>query len=395
MASLPEFRPACDDAPDAPPLRAPALRGRITGWETLATDRPAWDALALCAAEPNPFYEPWYLMPSFRALDPARQLRVFRFEVDGQLAGIMPLGRPLRYYRWPIPNVSSWVHDNCFCGLPLVAAGLERPFWRALLTALDRAPGLALFLHLRAMPLIGPVHDALLAEIAATGRGMALVHREDRAMLASRQSAQAYFDASLSGKKRKELRRQFARLAELGEVSITRQDGADGIDSWIEQFLALELSGWKGRSCSALASAPQTAALARETMRGAAEYGRLERLTLALESRPIAMLATFLTPPGAYSFKTAFDENYARFSPGVLLQRENLAVLDRNDIAWTDSCASADHPMIDHIWRERRPVGRISIAIGGTARRAVFNRLAAAELRRQPPAPDPIPEDIA
>ena len=99
---------------------------------------------------------------------------------------------------------------------------------------------------------------------------------------------------------------------------------------------------------------------------------------------PIAMLATFLTPPGAYSYKTAFDERYARFSPGVLLQRENLAILERGDIAWSDSCAAADHPMIDHIWRERRPIGRLSIAIGGGLRRALFSRLAAAELGRKP-----------
>ena len=60
------------------------------------------------------------------------------------------------------------------------------------------------------------------------------------------------------------------------------------------------------------------------------------------------MLATFLTPPGAFSFKTTFDEAFARFSPGVLLQRENLELLARPSIEWTDSCADMDHPMIDH-----------------------------------------------
>jgi hypothetical protein len=94
------------------------------------------------------------------------------------------------------------------------------------------------------------------------------------------------------------------------------------------------------------------------------------------------MLASFLTPPGAFSFKTAFDERFARFSPGVLLQRENLAVLDRADVLWSDSCAAADHPMIDHIWRERRSIGRLSIGIGGPARQAVFRRLLRRETRR-------------
>jgi hypothetical protein len=94
------------------------------------------------------------------------------------------------------------------------------------------------------------------------------------------------------------------------------------------------------------------------------------------------MLANFLTPPGAFSFKTAYDEAYSRYSPGVLLQRENLAMLERQDIAWTDSCASAGHPMIDHIWRERRAIGHISIAIGGPLRRAIFRSLVRAEIAR-------------
>ena len=153
---------------------------------------------------------------------------------------------------------------------------------------------------------------------------------------------------------------------------------------WIEDFLALEHSGWKGAQGSALASHQATARMFREALFGAAGRGRLERLTLSLDDEPIAMLANFITPPGAYSYKTAFDERFARYSPGVLVQRENLALLDRRGIAWCDSCAAADHPMIDHIWRERRPVGRLSIAIGGSLRRALFARLVRAELGRNP-----------
>ena len=68
----------------------------------------------------------------------------------------------------------------------------------------------------------------------------------------------------------------------------------------------------------------------------------------------------------------------------MLVQRENLALLDNAAIDWCDSCAAADHPMIDHIWRERRPIGRLSIAIGCKLRRALFALLVKAELRRSP-----------
>ena len=203
-------------------------------------------------------------------------------------------------------------------------------------------------------------------------------------MLASEQSPEDYFTTTLSGKKRKELRRQLTRLSEIGKVGFKREYGAHGPEGWLDAFVTPEQAGWKRAARSALASREDTQALFCESLAGAAAYGVLERLALMLDGQPVAMLANFLTPPGAFSYKTAFDESYARFSPGVLLQCENLLLLDQADIAWTDSCASADHPMIDHIWRERRAIGRLSIAIGGKLRRAAFNRLLKLELGRNP-----------
>jgi CelD/BcsL family acetyltransferase involved in cellulose biosynthesis len=364
----------------------PVARIRVQGWQAL--DRPetrlAWDALAECASEPNPFHESWYLLPALRALDPEGTVEVLCFEVGSELAGLLPLRREPRYYRWPIPHLRNWIHGNCFQGAPLVARGLEREFWRALLGWADANAGIGLFLHLAQLPLEGPLYEALQAVLAEQGRLAALVHREERAMLASGLSAEAYFEASLSGKKRKELRRQLARLSELGELVFERRDDDARLARWAEDFLALEHSGWKGAQGSALASHQATARMFKEALFGAASRGRLERLTLSLDGEPIAMLANFITPPGAFSYKTAFDERFARYSPGVLVQRENLALLDRAGIDWCDSCAGADYPMIDHIWHERRPVGRQSIAIGGMLRRALFARLVQAELGRNP-----------
>lgn len=357
-------------------------------WQTMATQVAAWDALAQEASEPNPFFESWYLLPSLRHLGDA-SIHILRFERDGKLAGLMPIVRAGRYYRWPVPHVSSWLHANCFCGVPLVAQGAEAAFWRVVLGWADDHAGKGLFLHLRGIVLDGPVHAALRAVATDQGRQVELVHAEERAMLASDLSPDAYLEASLNGKKRKELRRQANRLAEEGAHAFTRSTDETDIGPWSEAFLALEAAGWKGKAGSALASAPGTAGMFRETLAGAATRGRLERLTLTLDDRPIAMLATFLTPPGAYSYKTAFDEKFARFSPGVLLQRENLKVLERADIAWSDSCASADHPMIDHLWRERRGIGRLSIAIGGAMRRAAFRQFVRAETKRHPAGTPP------
>lgn len=370
-------------AADAAPC-AQAARSSACDWRRFESDdqRASWDRLAAQAAEPNPFHEAWYLLPALRAHDPESKVQLLVVEQDGEVLGLIPVRRHGRYYGRPIPNLATWLHGNAFLGAPLVARGSERLFWRAALGWIDDNAGPSLFLHLPQMPLSGPVHSALRDELAAQDRFYAVVHREDRALLASDLVAEAYFEASLSGKKRKELRRQAARLAELGTLRFDRQDDAEGLEAWIDAFLVLEHSGWKGAAGSALASHLATATLFREALRAAAAQGKLQRLALWLDDEPAAMLAQFLTPPGAFSFKTAFDERLARFSPGVLLQRENLALLDQPGIAWCDSCASADHPMIDHIWRERRPIGRLSIAIGGTLRRGIFRRFAQMELRR-------------
>jgi CelD/BcsL family acetyltransferase involved in cellulose biosynthesis len=355
----------------------PAVDLRACAWSdcTAAPFVAAWDALAQRASEPNPFYESWYLLASLSALDPAGSVRLLVCEAGGELVGLLPVAREARYYGRPLPHLASWSHANCFLGAPLVAAGREREFWRALLGWADREAGCGLFLHLAGMPLGGPLHRALDAVLAEQSRTAGLVHREERAMLQSAEAPEDYLAASLSAKKRKELRRQRTRLAELGEVDFTREQDDEGLEGWIDSFLELEQAGWKGRAGSALAAHPATAALLRDSLRGAAARGRLERLTLSLDGRAIAMLANFIAPPGMFSFKTAYDEDYARYSPGVLLQCENLQALARPEIAWSDSCAAADHPMIDHIWRERRAVGRISIAIGGKLRRAAFHTL--------------------
>lgn len=368
------------------PGRACLDDAALTHWRNCITASfiAEWNMLSARASEPNPFFESWYLQPSLESLDPGGDVQILTVRNGGKLIGLMPVERSLRYYSYPFPNISNWTHPNCFLGAPLVARGEEAAFWTAVLEWADDNLGSALFLHLQHLPLEGALIEALRDVTRSAARPSALVHREERAMLASQLSAEDYFDRSMSGKKRKELRRQYKRLSELGEVAITRQVDDLDVSTWIEDFLALEMSGWKGKAGSALAASPETAALFTRALGAAASRGQLERLAITLDGRPIAMLANLISGAGCFSYKTAFDESYARFSPGVLLQRENLAMLDKDGAGWADSCASADHPMIDRIWRERRAIGRVSIGIGGSLRQSIFRQLAKRETGREP-----------
>jgi CelD/BcsL family acetyltransferase involved in cellulose biosynthesis len=354
----------------------------VRPWQAVFNDVAcveAWDQLASVASEPNPFNERWYLAAAVKALDAAGTVNIATIYSGDMLVGVMPIERRGDYARMPVRFVTNWLNYNAFLGTPLIRAGYERLFWRSLLSYFDMHPKGGWFFHANAMAINGPVAEALVSECTQQGRRHALVNRVERALLDKGLSPSEYLETHLRGKKRKELRRQHSRLGELGSLIIERKEDDAGLGDWIEEFLSLERSGWKGQNGSALDCANETRSLFRDIMVGAAADDKLQRLTMRLDGKAIAMLVNFLTPPGAFSFKTAFDESFARFSPGVLLQIDNLRLLEREGIAWCDSCAAQDHPMIDSLWAGRRSIGRWSVAIGGAARRGVFAALLAAE----------------
>jgi hypothetical protein len=218
----------------------------------------------------------------------------------------------------------------------------------------------------------GPVHRGLIEAAEAIGRPCDTVNHRNRACLASTLSPESYYEKAVRPKKRKELRRQKNRLAELGELNFSTLERAEEVGTWCDDFLALERKGWKGESGSALAADTRTDSFFREAFQGAFDAGRLNAIRLCLDGKPIAMLLNFITPPGAYAFKTAIDEDYGRFSPGILLQVENYRMLERADVAWTDSCAREFNEMINSLWQERRSIVRVSVPLRGARRRFAF-----------------------
>jgi CelD/BcsL family acetyltransferase involved in cellulose biosynthesis len=329
--------------------------------------RDEWTDLAEVAAQPNSFAEPWFVEASLPHFAPAGGLRLLQVRRGGRLAGLALLDIACAYGRAPLAHVENWRHHNHFLGAPLIRIGEEAAFWEAILAKLDGARWARGFLHVTGLVEHGPVHRGLAAAAAALGRGCPIVHRHSRPLMETDLDPEDYYQRNVSGKRRGEHRRQMSRLCELGEVAVRALDSADEVPSWCEEFMALEAGGWKGKAGSAIACSPATADFFRQSMAGAFAAGRLRFLRLDLDGRAIAMLTCLLAPPGAFGFKSAFDEDYSRFSPGMLLHVENLKMFDQPEIAWTDSCAGEAHPLAT-LWSERRSVIRVSVRLKGLSR---------------------------
>ena len=333
-----------------------------------------WADLANNASTPNPFYEHWYLRPALTHLAGDTIVRVLTVRIAGQLIALAPFVRARRYGRMPLANTQNWLHYHCFFGAPLVRSGFETAFWQSCFSAIDGVPWRGNFLHLVGLE----PGSALLSALQATRR-TDVVHRETRALLASALAPGAYYEHSVRKKKRKEIDRLRNRLRETGPIAFARLSQDAPVGDWTRDFLALEASGWKGRAGTALAAASDTRTFLTDAISGAHDAGRLEMIRMTVGERTVAMLINFLTPPGSFAFKIAYDESFARYSPGVMVQIENLALLDRTDIDWMDSCAVEDHPMINGLWMERRAIVRVTVPLSGKRRSAMFHAARTAE----------------
>jgi CelD/BcsL family acetyltransferase involved in cellulose biosynthesis len=349
-----------------------------------ALDAPlmrAWTSLTHVASEPNAFAEPWFMASAIAHLRGSRDIQIAQIWLgETRLVGIIMLTEQARYGRMPARHIGNWVHYQSFMGTPLIEQGFEVAAWRALITALDTSDWAVGFLSLTGLNEGDVVHQGLVRAADELGRESPTVHRFERALLTSGQDAQTYLAHQIRGKKRKELRRLASRLGEIGTVSFRQLSDAATIPEWCDAFLTLESAGWKGKDGAALANTPATAQFFRDVVKGAFANNRLDFQRLDLDGRPMAMLVNFRTPPGSWSFKIAYDEGLSRFSPGVMIELENLRlVLEDAEVDWMDSCAVADHPMINSLWGERRSIIQVSVPLSGAKRTAIYRACRAAE----------------
>ncbi len=63
-----------------------------------------------------------------------------------------------------------------------------------------------------------------------------------------------------------------------------------------------------------------------------ANQQKLMMLSLTIDGKPIAMKCNLLSGNGAFAWKITYDEDYARFSPGCILEKANIEIY----MTWTD-----------------------------------------------------------
>jgi CelD/BcsL family acetyltransferase involved in cellulose biosynthesis len=318
----------------------------------------AWRDLAGRSVEANPFFEPGFARPAARLLG-AGNVQLLVVEADGEWFACLPMQRQGRD---PLSAYATWKHIYCFLGTPLLdraraaeAAGVltrwcaeqVRPL--CLRTAADQ--------RVTARLVEAGAHHGLEVLHASAVRRAALVRDADG----------NYLDGQRSHRRREQARLR-RRLSETLGAELVTVDRA-GEDSAVERFLELEAAGWKGRAGTAFACNPAHAELFRELCKSHAAEGRLQLLSLEAGDRAVAMKCNLSSGDELFCFKIAHDESLASYSPGVMLELDNMTIFHSERSERTmDSCADHDNQMINRLWRDRRRI--VNLILGPSSLRS-------------------------
>jgi hypothetical protein len=341
------------------------------------------DFLSNRALEPNVFFTGRFLAPAMPRLDDRQvDFALLRDRGDNRsrLRVLMPFSVEKPGFAVGPSIIRVWSNSFAPLGTPLVdtedAAETLDNLLEGLTASDLRLPRILVLPDLRLNGIF-----ARMARAVAISRNLpiTITNPYQRPMLQSDEDATVYLGKAVSSSHMREMRRQWRLLEEKGTVAYSVARQPHEIRTRFEEFLALEGGGWKGKRRSALVTDRYHTAFAREAISNLAAIDAVRIHSIDFNGRAIASTVVLMMGGEAYTWKTAYDETYARYSPGKLLMGELTEWhLDDANIVRSDSCAVPDHPIMSRFWREREDMGTVVIGLSQNGDRDV--RQVAAQL---------------
>lgn len=325
------------------------------------------DYLSNRAMEPNVFFTGQFLAPAMPRLEDRQVRLAILRDTDGRNRArfLLPFSIERPGFSFGASIISAWSNPFGPLGTPLIDGEGAAETIDNLLEALAQpGTGMPQVLVLPDIRTDGPATKLIKAVAMGRNLPVTITNTRQRAMLESFADGDTYLRNSISAKHQRELRRQWRKLETTGEITYTVSRQPKEIHRRMEEFLLLEASGWKGKEKSAMLTDRYRAAFAREAIHNLAAADKVRIHTIDLNGKAIASLIVFISSGEAYTWKTAYNEAYAAFSPGKLLMAKVTDWhLDDANIMRTDSCAVSNHPIMDYLWKERSTIGSLIIGL--------------------------------
>lgn len=322
-----------------------------------------WDTLSRGTVTENPAYSRQYVLAGLETIDACANLRALAVSDDHErLVGFFPYRRRiLPPFPWPVAMGAQNIYQ--FAGAPLASGTCADAVVGAWLDGLT-AGAPSRYWALANIDLDSGFMQSVKAQMAARGLGLRVVTPYRRPTLTGKAGSSAAHSAQIIKKSRvKDIERNLRRLRETGAVDFERAGEPRQVKQRLEQFLALEQAGWKGQNGTALLSKDRDAAFARMAF-GGQDGGSVATVvdSLLLDGTPIAMSINMSNGATLFTLKCAYDENYRKFSPGLVL--EYLVVEEfftSGAFAEMDASTTMDGHIIQEFWDSDKPMASVII----------------------------------
>ncbi|SDH49621.1 Acetyltransferase involved in cellulose biosynthesis, CelD/BcsL family [Bradyrhizobium lablabi] len=249
-------------------------------------------------------------------------------------------------------------YNYAFLSSPVVDPGFADEVIPAFFAAIENSAELPNVVSLKSFDAESPSHASMLKVFTLRGIEPLMLSETARPFVTRE------FGIKRSGSTRKKLRQDWNRLSSLGAVDVVNDRNPAGVGQAFETFLTMEKASWKGEQGTALLSDPHDAAFVRHLLYNLAARGDASVALLRVDGAAIAAQVLMYCGATAYTWKTAFDAKFSKYSPGALLvDRVTEELFAGPDIQAINSCAAEDSFM-GQLWAGRRDMVDMLIDIG-------------------------------
>lgn len=278
-----------------------------------ADELSRWSELGCAAPRSSPFAMPQFVLPAVRWLGEPAPL-VVRVLRDARLLGVGCFvdRRPDLFA--PLPRLGAFRSVHSYrCGM-LVAAGEDATVAGALLR-FARAPRRRHGLSFERLAIDDPLSRAL---VSGAGRLGGAWHERARFQRPVLRLESGPADGRLPAAIRKDLGRRLRRLRERGEVEFRLLHGAAAGQSAVDDHLRLEHHGWKREAGTSLLADHRHARFFRDMSAQFGAIGAMVFSEIRVDGVAIASTSNVLLGDTLHAFKSGWDPEFARYSPGRL-----------------------------------------------------------------------------
>jgi CelD/BcsL family acetyltransferase involved in cellulose biosynthesis len=291
---------------------------------------------------------------------------------SSRLVGLWALQQRSIMSFWPA-LLEARPYNYAFLSTPVIDPVFATEVMPAFFAAIRNNPALPNVVSLKEMDADSQAYAAIQKTIADKHHAH-LTLTESRRPFVTREAG-----VKSSGSTRKKLRQDWNRLSALGALEVVNERHADGVRASFEQFLDLEKRSWKGAEGTAILCSDKDAFFTRRLIGDLAAVGNASVALLRLDGRAIAAQVVMYCGTTAYTWKTAFDTEFAKYSPGVLvIDKLTDQLFTSTAVQAIDSCAT-EGSFMGSLWTGRKNMVDVVVDVR-SSRSLVFAMEAARQL---------------